>query len=105
MKVKVQRSTGNVFRDLGFPAGEAESLRLRAALMVEIKRLMQARGVTQTAAARLFGVTQPRMSDLVRGKIELFSLDTLVDMLARVGMRVQLRVGRKRRRPHHADAA
>lgn len=105
MKVKVQRSTGNVFRDVGFHAEQAESLRLRAALMVEIKRLMQARRLTQTAAARLFGVTQPRMSDLVRGKIELFSLDTLVDMLARVGMRVQLRVGRKRRRPHHADAA
>ena len=45
------------------------------------------------------------MSDLVRGKIELFSLDTLVDMLARVGMRVQLRVVRERRRSHHADAA
>jgi predicted XRE-type DNA-binding protein len=105
MKVKVQRSTGNAFRDLGFRAEEAESLRLRAALMVEIKRLMQKRRLTQTAAARLFGVTQPRMSDLVRGKIELFSLDTLVDMLARVGMRVQLRVGRERRRLHRADAA
>ena len=105
MKVKVQRSTGNVFRDLGFRAEEAESLRLRAALMVEIRRLVKARRLTQTAAARLFGVTQPRMSDLVRGKIELFSLDTLVDMLARVGMKVHLRVGSARRRPHHADAA
>lgn len=105
MKVKVQRSTGNVFRDLGFRAEEAESLRLRAALMVEIKRLVQARRLTQTAAAGLFGVTQPRMSDLVRGKIELFSLDTLVDMLARVGMKVHLRVGSARRRPRHVDAA
>jgi predicted XRE-type DNA-binding protein len=105
MKVKAQRSTGNVFRDLGFRAEEAESLRLRAALMVEIKRLVQARRLTQTAAAGLFGVTQPRMSDLVRGKIELFSLDTLVDMLARVGMKVHLRVGSGRRRPRRADAA
>ena len=105
MKMKVQRSTGNVFRDVGFGSEVAESLRLRAALMVEIKQLMKVRGLTQTAAARLFAVSQPRMSDLVRGKIDLFSLDTLVDMLARVGMRVQLRVGRGRRRPHHADAA
>ena len=75
MKAKVQRSTGNVFRDLGFGAEEAESLRLRAALMVEIRRLMKARRLTQTVAAQLFGVTQPRMSDLVRGKIDLFSLD------------------------------
>jgi predicted XRE-type DNA-binding protein len=105
MAVKIQRSTGNVFRDLGFSPERAESLRLRAALMVQIKRLMEARRLTQTAAAEMFGVSQPRMSDLVRGKIDLFSLDTLVDMLGRSGMRVQIRVDRRRRRGGHADAA
>jgi predicted XRE-type DNA-binding protein len=97
--VKVQQSTGNVFRDLGFGAEEAESLRLRAELMAEVRRLIQARKLTQRSAANLLGVTQPRISDLIRGKIDLFSIDTLVNMLARAGMRVQLRIagGRGRR--------
>ena len=92
--MKVQPSSGNVFRDLGFGPKEAESLRLRAELMIEVTRLIQARKLTQSAAADLFGVTQPRISDLIRGKIDLFSIDTLVNMLARAGMRVQLRFAR-----------
>ncbi len=97
MKMKIQRSSGNVFRDLGFGAKEAESLRLRAELMVEVSRLIQTRKLTQRSAASLLGVTQPRISDLIRGKIDLFSIDTLVNMLARAGMRVQLRVATSRR--------
>jgi predicted XRE-type DNA-binding protein len=89
---KIEQSTGNVFRDIGFGPKEAESLRLRAQLMVEVGRLIRARKLTQRAAAKLFGVTQPRISDLIRGKIDLFSIDTLVNMLARSGMRVQLRI-------------
>lgn len=97
--MKVQQSSGNVFRDLGFGAQEAESLRLRAELMIGVRRLIQARKLTQRSAANLLGVTQPRISDLIRGKIDLFSIDTLVNMLARAGMRVQLRIagGRGRR--------
>jgi predicted XRE-type DNA-binding protein len=94
MTMKIQQSTGNVFRDLGFDPNKAESLRLRAGLMVEIKRLIQARKLSQSSAANIFGVTQPRISDLIRGKIDLFSIDTLVNMLARAGMRVQLRLAR-----------
>lgn len=94
MGIKIQRSRGNVFRDLGFGPEEAESLRIRSELMVQIRRLIERRKLTQTAAAKLFGVTQPRISDLVRGKIELFSIDTLVDMLARAKVKVQLRVRR-----------
>ena len=97
MKMKIQRSTANVFRDLGFGAKEAESLRLRAELMVEVRRLIQTRRLTQRSAASLLGVTQPRISDLVRGRIDLFSIDTLVNMLARAGIRVQLRVATSRR--------
>ena len=70
MAMKVQRSSGNVFRDLGFSPKEAESLRLRAELMVELGRLIKERKLTQSAAAKLFGVTQPRVSDLMRGKID-----------------------------------
>ena len=105
MAVKRQRSSGNVFRDLGFSPERAESLRLRAALMVQIKRLMHVRHLTQSVAAEMFGVSQPRISDLVRGKIDLFSLDTLVDMLGRSGMRVQLRVNRRRRHANRPAAA
>jgi predicted XRE-type DNA-binding protein len=93
-KPKLTRSSGNVFRDLGFPDEEAAHLRLRSLLMIEVRKLIAARGLTQKEAAALFGVTQPRVSDLVRGKIALFSLDTLVDMLAHAGARVELVVER-----------
>jgi predicted XRE-type DNA-binding protein len=93
-KPKLTRSSGNVFRDLGFAEEEAEHLRLRSLLMIELRKLIAARGLTQKEAAALFGVTQPRVSDLVRGKITLFSLDTLVDMLAHAGARVELVVER-----------
>jgi len=89
--MKIERSSGNVFRDLGFGPKEAESLRLRAELMVELKRLIQARKLTQSSAAQLFRVTQPRVSDLVRGRIDLFSIEALVNMLARAGRRVGLK--------------
>ena len=92
MAMKVRQSTGNVFRDLGFGPKEAESLRLRAELMLELKRVIQKRKLTQRSAANLFGVTQPRISDLIRGKIDLFSIDALVSMLARGGMRVEFRL-------------
>ena len=94
MTIKRERSTGNVFRDLGFSPKEAESLRLRSELMIELDRLIKARKLTQGSAAKLFGVTQPRVSDLTRGKIDLFSIDTLVSMLARAGIRVELRLTR-----------
>ena len=87
---KLTRSSGNVFRDLGFPAEEAEHLRIRSLLMIEVRKLIEARGLTQKQAATLFGVTQPRVSDLVRGKIDLFSIDTLVDMLSYAGARVEI---------------
>ena len=94
MATKVRRSTGNVFRDVGFDKEEAENLRLRSELMVQIRKLIERRKLTQAAAAKLFGVTQPRVSDLVRGRIDLFSIDTLVNMLARAGVKVRLVVKR-----------
>jgi predicted XRE-type DNA-binding protein len=97
MTVTIERSSGNVFRDLGFDARESESLRIRAELMAEVARVMQVHKLTQRAAAKLFGVTQPRISDLARGKIDLFSIETLISMLARAGVHVQLRLVRPRR--------
>jgi predicted XRE-type DNA-binding protein len=97
MATKVRRSSGNVFRDLGFPLVEAENLRIRSELMIRLEKLIQREGLTQTAAARLFGVSQPRVSDLVRGRIELFSIDTLVNMLAKAGVRVTVATRSRRR--------
>ena len=90
MTTRISRSSGNVFRDLGFPAEEAGNLRLRADLMIQLTKLIQKRGLTQAKAARLMGVTQPRVSNLTRGKIYSFSIDTLVEMLGRAGVRVSL---------------
>ena|SRR5579875_3434722 len=102
--MNIERSSGNVFKDLGFAPKEAESLRLRAQLMAELKRLIETRKLTQNSAAKLFGVSQPRISDLVRGRIDLFSIETLIDMLTRAGIRVQLRLTPARRAPRHQAA-
>ena len=103
MATKVQRSSGNVFRDLGFSRQEAESLKLRAELMRQVALLIKKRKLTQAEAAKQLGVTQPRISDLVRGRIDLFSIDGLVEMLGRAGMRVRLHVAQERRK--HPEAA
>lgn len=87
----VRQSSGNVFLDLGFDQDEAEHLRIRSALMATLREVLQKRKLTQAEAAALFEVSQPRISDLVRGKIGLFSIDALVDMLARAGIRVEVR--------------
>lgn len=71
---------------------QAENLKVRSALMLALKRHIQREGSNQTEAARVLGVTQPRISDLMRGKIELFGIDMLVNMLAAAGLRVTLQV-------------
>jgi len=89
MGTKIRRGHENVFRDLGFSPVEAENLRVRSDLMIELTKLIEARGLTQVRAAKLFGVSQPRVSDLVRGKIGRFSIDTLVAMFGHAGIRVR----------------
>ena len=86
----------NAFDAVGFPLVEAEHLRIRADLMIEVERLLAERGVTQVEAAKLLHVTQPRISDLMRGKIERFSIDTLVDMLSCAGADVTVKVSRRK---------
>lgn len=90
MKVRTTRSTGNVFKDLGFSGREAEHLRVRAELLVALQKEIDKRALTQARTARQLGVTQPRVSDLMRGRIDLFSIDTLVGMLARLGVGVRV---------------
>jgi predicted XRE-type DNA-binding protein len=90
MTVRARRSSGNVFRDLGFSAEEAENLKIRADLMIELTQLIEAQDLTQAAAAKLLGVTQPRISDLTRGKIDRFSVDSLIEMLGHAGASVSV---------------
>ncbi len=91
-RLKIERGSGNVFHDIGFPPEEAQNLQLRSELMTRVERFVKSAGVTQAEAARALGVTQPRLNDLLRGKIDKFSLDALVNMLGHAGMRVELRV-------------
>ena len=83
-------SSGNVFTDLGFAPGEAAVLAMRADLMGRMRLLIEARGWSQCEAAAVLGIGQSRVSDLVRGKWDKFSLDMLITLAARAGKRVEL---------------
>lgn len=87
LAVEVVDSVWDVVADT--PEG-AENLRLRSELMLAIEAVVRAKGWTQAEAARRCGVTQPRMSDLLRGKVSKFSLDALVNMASRLGRRVHV---------------
>ena len=76
----------SVFDAIADTPQEVASMRARSDLMMNLTEVIRQQGITQAQAAELFGVTQPRISDLVRGKIHLFSLDTLMDMAATAGM-------------------
>jgi predicted XRE-type DNA-binding protein len=86
------KSSGNVFIDLGFDPAEAEIMKLRAEVMIRMEQLLKAKGWTQAEAAKRLGVTQPRISRLVKGKWEDFSLDMLLVLAARAGLKPHLRL-------------
>lgn len=92
MKDTITRSSGNVFTDLGFPPDEAAILQMRADLMADLRRFITAKKLTQAKAAEIFGVTQSRVSDLIRGKWERFSLEMLITLATKAGMQVKLKV-------------
>ena len=97
MAIRIRRGSGNVFQDVGFPPDEAAHLLIRSDLMISLNQLLEERGLTQVRAAKLLGVTQPRISDLRRGRLELFSIDALVDMLARLGVKVTFQTRKSKR--------
>ena len=90
MKKTSTKSSGNVFTDLGFAPDEAAILKMRADLMADLRRLIEAKKLTQAQAAQMLGVSQSRVSDLVRGKWEKFSLEMLITLATRAGMRISL---------------
>jgi predicted XRE-type DNA-binding protein len=88
--VQVLRGSENVFEDLGFEVEEAANLKVRADLMLDLRRYIQERGWTQAEAATFFGETQPRISNLLKGEISRFSIDKLINLLARAGLEVRV---------------
>ena len=91
MRKKITASSGNVFRDLGYSAEEAAILQMRADLMAKLRKFIQDKKLTQSRAAEIFCVSQSRVSDLIRGKWEKFSLEMLVILATRAGMRVTVK--------------
>lgn len=73
-------------------SAKAENMKLRSSLMLALQQHIEGEGLTQVQAAKLLGVTQPRVSNLLRGKIELFAIDTLIEMLAAAGLRVTFQI-------------
>lgn len=89
-KLKFVRGSGNIFIDLGFSKAEAVNLKLRSGLMMRITDYYKASGLTQAAAAKSLGQTQPRLNALLKGKLHQFSLDALVIIASRAGLNVRL---------------
>jgi predicted XRE-type DNA-binding protein len=90
--VRITPGSGNVFVDLGFDAAEAHVMALRAELMIRLTEELKAKGWTQAQAAKRLGVTQPRVSKLNKGAWQEFSLDMLLTLAGRAGLRAELRV-------------
>jgi len=91
MSKAVVNSSGNVFIDLGYSQEEAAILQMRADLMADLRNFIKAKKLTQTKAAEILGVSQSRVSDLIIGKWERFSLEMLIILATRAGMHVTLR--------------
>jgi predicted XRE-type DNA-binding protein len=84
----------NVWDAIENTPAQAENMKLRSSLMLALKDHIAQTGMSQSHAAKVFGVTQPRISDLIRGRIDLFAIDSLVNMLATAGLHVELRIGK-----------
>ena len=101
-KLEITEGSGNVFADLGFSPEESANLLFRSTLMARLTKIAIDRELTQVDAAKLFGVTQPRVNQLLRGKIASFSVDALVNMLARAGFAVEPRIVKMKANAVHA---
>jgi predicted XRE-type DNA-binding protein len=91
-KFKITESCGNVYLDLGFPPDEAVILAMRSELMCQLEILIRDKKWTQAEAAQVLGISQSRVSDLIRGKFEKFSLDMLITLATRAGKKVELKL-------------
>jgi predicted XRE-type DNA-binding protein len=92
------KGSSNIFEDLGFDRQEAANLKIRADLMLDLRKFIRSKNWTQAEAAMFFGETQPRISNLMNGDIERFAIDKLVQMLSQAGMDVRVLVTAKANR-------
>jgi predicted XRE-type DNA-binding protein len=88
--VEVQQSCGNVYADLGLV--DAEKLKIKTGLVVEIRKAMRSQGLTQQAAAKCMGLSQPKVSDMMRGDFSNLSERKLMDCLTRLGYDIEIKV-------------
>ena len=88
--IEVQRGSDNVFADLGL--ADAEKLKIKTGLVIEIRKAMRTRGLTQQEAAKRMGITQPKVSDMVRGDFTNLSERKLMDCLTRLGYDIEIKV-------------
>lgn len=91
---KITKSSGNVFTDLGFPPAEASILAIRSDLIAQLRLLIERKQWTQGQAAEHLGITQSRVSDLIRGKWDKFSVDMLLVFAARAGLQPRLKLSK-----------
>ena len=96
-RTAITKGSGDIFADLGFSPAESRNLHIRAQMMTALRNFIEKEGLTQAGAAKRLKVSQPRISDLTRGKISLFSLDSLVNLLTDAGLEVDFRIKPARR--------
>lgn len=94
--IEIHHSSGNVFADLELP--DADQLKIKTGLLIEIRKAMRQLGLTQQAAAKRMGITQPKVSDMMRGDFTNLSERKLMDCLTRLGFDIEIKV-----RPANAD--
>jgi predicted XRE-type DNA-binding protein len=92
MNKSIVASSGNVFADLGYSPDEAAILQMRADLMADLRKYINNKKLTQASAAKILGVSQSRVSDLITGKWEKFSLEMLITLATKAGMHVKLKI-------------
>lgn len=87
----------NIFEDLGFESSEAANLKIRANLLIQLREYIRNQGLKQEDAAKRLGITQPDVSAIMNGKIQLFSIDKLINLLSQIGFRVEIDSNSRRR--------
>ena len=92
-KTEIEVGTGNVFADLGYP--DAKERKLKVELAVEVNRTLKERALSQDKAGKLLRIRQPHVSDLVRYRLNRFSVERLMDFLTRLGKDVEIRIARR----------
>ena len=92
MKKNITESSGNVFADLGYSPDEAAILQMRADLMADLRKFIKTKKLTQNEAAKILGISQSRVSDLITGKWEKFSLEMLITLATKAGKHITLKI-------------